>query len=102
MSEDFQLTNVQRSRLLDFVEQFDLLYGDGTFQRDESLSDEPLLALALRAAQLLGMEQDEIAEFFEREFNIGGMTGGTIGTALKFAMFFDAERRLVARCGGKN
>jgi hypothetical protein len=38
----------------------------------------------------------------EKLFNIGGMTGGAIATALKFAMLFDAERRIQARAGGRN
>jgi len=74
----------------------------GTFERDEELSDEALLALALRAAELLGMEEEEISEFFEREFNLAGMTGGPIGTALAFGMLIDAARRLQARGGGRN
>jgi hypothetical protein len=47
-------------------------------------------------------EEEEISLFFEREFNIAGMTGGPIGTALAVGMLIDAERRLQARGGGKN
>jgi hypothetical protein len=100
--EDFQLSDLQRGRLFDFLEVTDQLFRDGTFERDEQLCDEAILALALRAAELLGMEQEEIWEFFEREFDITGMTGDPIGTALAFAMLIDAERRLQARAGGRN
>ena len=102
MSEDFQLSDFQRGRLFSFLELSDQIYSDGTFERDESLSDEEILALALRAAELLGMEQEEISEFFEREFDIAGMTGGPIGTALAIGMLIDADRWLVSRCGGRN
>jgi hypothetical protein len=66
------------------------------------LDDNALLALALRAAELLGMEQDEIAEFFVREFDIAGTTQGNLGTCLALAMLIDAEKRLIARGGGRN
>jgi hypothetical protein len=102
VSEDFQLSDFQRGRLFSFLELSDQIYSDGTFERDESLSDEEILALALRAAELLGMEQEEISEFFEREFDIAGMTGGPIGTALAIGMLIDADRWLVSRCGGRN
>jgi hypothetical protein len=103
MSDDaLPITDRQRSRLLDFVECVDHTYSDGTFQRDKPLVDELLLALALQASVRLGLQEDEIAEFFEREFDLAGMTGGPIGTALALGMLVDAEHRLRARAGGKN
>src|SRR5262249_23043806 len=102
MPNELQLSDVQRNSLFSFIERYDQIFGDGTFQRDESMPDEVILALSLRAAEHLGMEEREISEFFEREFNIAGMAGGDIGTCLALVMLADAEKRLIARVGGRN
>jgi hypothetical protein len=43
MPNEFQLSNVQRGKLFNFVKEFDALYSDGSFQRDESSDDVSLV-----------------------------------------------------------
>jgi hypothetical protein len=101
MPDDFQLSDSQRNKLFDFIEWYDRLYSDGTFERDGSFDDMALLALALKAAQLWGMGA-EIPEIFEREFGIKNVSADDISTCLTLSMPRDGERRLQARAGGRN
>jgi hypothetical protein len=96
MPDKFQLSDSQRDKLFDFIQW----YSDATFRRDESFDDMALVALALKTAQLWGMES-EISGFFEREFGIKDVSDD-IDPCRWLSMLIDSERQLQARCGGRN
>jgi hypothetical protein len=70
------------------------------------LPDAGVLALALRAAQLQGMSDAQISEFFEREFGLAGLDSSTVDTCISILLLMEAERgrqaRIKARRVGRN
>ena len=101
-SEDLTLSDDQRGKLLEFVAQFDLLYGDADFDCQAEWSDAELLALALRAAEILGFEGDALERFFCDEFGVAGITEGDLGTLINIVTVADVENRIRAAAGGRN
>jgi hypothetical protein len=102
MSDEFELSESQRTKLLNFIEQFDQLYGDADFDVKAEWSTPELLALALRAAEILGYQGDALERFFCKEFDVAGVTGNILGVALACAMMLDVENRIRAAAGGRN
>ena len=102
-TEEFALSEEQRSKLLGFIERFDKAFSDGSFEKEHAWSDVELLALGLRVAELLGFEGEALERLFCDEFNVEGIgEEGVLSTALSIAMMVDAEQRLLCACGGKN
>ena len=98
----FELLPWQRSKLLEFVHQFDRTYGDSSFNPQDKFSDAGLIALALRAAELLDFRGEALERFFEHEFALSGISQGELETMLSLAMLIDAERRICCAAGGRN
>src|SRR5882762_11071975 len=99
MSDEFELSDDQRGKLINFVARFDQLHGDGGFDVKAEWSDAELLALALRAAEILGFEGEALEQFFVKEFGVAGVTGDTLGVALACAKMLDVELRVRAAAG---
>jgi hypothetical protein len=102
VSDEFQLSELQRYKLLAFISRADAVIGDGSFNPQEEWGDAELMALSLRAAQLLGYEDSSLERLFEQEFAITGVTGGDLGTWLDLVMLADVESRIKAAAGGRN
>ncbi len=102
MSDEFKLSDLQRDSLLGFIVRADTVIGDGTFNSREEWSDPELIALALRAAQLLGYEGAVLNQFFEQQFGIADVTDDDLGTWLAIIMMTDVENRIRAAAGGRN
>jgi len=102
MSDEFELSDDQRGKLINFVARFDQLHGDGGFDVKAEWSDAELLALALRAAEILGFEGEALERFFVKEFGVAGVTKGDLEPMLAVAMIADFEKRLRCAGGGKN
>ena len=98
----FELLPWQRSKLLEFVHQFDRTYGDSSFNPQDEFSDAGLIALALRAAELLDFRGEALERFFEHEFALSGISQGELETMLSIALLVDAERRVRCAAGGRN
>jgi hypothetical protein len=97
-----ELLDWQRSRLVEFVVQFDLIYGEGDFASDAEYTTPGLIALALRGAQLIGFEGAWLEQFFEHEFGLAGTNDGELETALSLPMLLDVEKRVRCAAGGRN
>ena len=97
-----QLSAGLRGRLLEFISQSDQIIGDGDFDRSREWQDCELMALALRAAQILGYENERLEELFRDKFGIGGVTEGLLGEWLAAVMRLDLERRILVAAGGRN
>ena len=98
----FELSQWQQWKLLDFIDRFDQTYGEGSFDPDADYSDPGLIALALRAAELMGFQDAEIEQLFETEFELTGLTGGDLEKMLAITMLSDAEKRILVAAGGRN
>jgi hypothetical protein len=97
-----ELLDWQQARLVEFVVQFDQIYGDGGFDLDADRTAPKLIALALRGAQLIGLEEAELEQFFEHEFGLVGIVQGELETMLSVAMILDVENRVRCAAGGRN
>ena len=97
-----QLSAGLRGRLLEFISQSDQIIGDGDFDRFREWRDCELMALALRAALILGFEDNRLEELFRDKFGIGGVTEGLLGEWLAAVMRLDIERRILIAAGGRN
>lgn len=102
MCNTFELTDVQRNALLDFITQADAIIGDGSFDPQVAWSNVHLITFALRSAMFLGYADAKLEALFEREFGIAGVTEGILGEALAVAASSDVERRIRAAGGGRN
>ncbi len=103
MADEFELSALQRTALLDFITRADATSGDGSFDpRAEYAGDAVLIATALRAGLLLGYDAAGLEALFRREFEISGITEGVLGSVMGLAMLADTEGRLRAAAGGKN
>jgi hypothetical protein len=102
MSEEFELSDSERGKLLAFIKQFDQVFGDADFDAKAEWSTPELLALALRAAQILGYQGDALERFFAKEFDVAGVTEGDLDTMLAVAMMVDVEHRIRVAAGGRN
>jgi hypothetical protein len=98
----FELSQWQQWKLLDFIDRFDQTFGERSFDPQVELNDAALLALALRRAQLLGLQNESLEKFFETEFGLTGLTGGNLETILAITMLSDAEKRILVAAGGRN
>jgi hypothetical protein len=98
----FELSQWQQSKLVEFVMQFDRTYGDGDFDSAADYSNPRLVALALRDAQLMGLGDQELEQFFEHEFGLAGLRGGELETMLAITMLIDSENRVRYAAGGRN
>jgi hypothetical protein len=98
----FELLEWQRSKLVEFVHQFDRTYGDSSFNPQDEFSDPALIAMALRSAQLMSLEEVGLEQFFLTAFGLTGLTGGELGTVLAFAKVIGAENLIRCAAGGKN
>jgi hypothetical protein len=98
VSDAFELSDQQRGKLLAFISRADASIGDGAFDPEtaSSSSDAELMALALKAATLLGYEGTHLEKLFQREFEIAGVTEGDLGTWLDLVMLADVESRIGA------
>jgi hypothetical protein len=104
-----ELLDWQRSRLVEFVVQFDQIYGDNGFDSalpldfvDAEYTTPGLIALALRGAQLIGLEEAGLERFFEREFGLAGIGTCELKAVLSIAMLLDVEKRVRCAAGGRN
>ena len=73
--ETDKLSNLQREALLTFVDRADSIIGDGSFDRDGRWEDCELMALALRAAGILGVEAERLEQLFRDEFGLVDVKG---------------------------
>jgi hypothetical protein len=101
-AEPFELLPWQRSKLTEFVHQFDRTYGDSSFDPQDEFSDPAIIALALRAAELLDFRGEALERFFEHEFALIGICLGELETVLSIALLADSERRIRYAAGGRN
>jgi hypothetical protein len=98
-----ELSDDQRARLLAFLERFGQLYGDGDFDAKAEWSTPALLALSLRAAEILGYSGQDLEQFFAKEFDVAGLgESEVINDMLVCAMMVDVESRVRAAAGGRN
>jgi hypothetical protein len=98
-----ELSSEQREKLLEFIEQFDQCYNDGSFDKGAQWNDAELLALGLRVAEILGFEGESLERLFYDEFGVSGMGDeGAIGDMLAIAMRVDVENRIRCAGGGRN
>ena len=97
-----QLSAGLRGRLLEFISQSDQIIGDGDFDRFREWRDSELMALALRAALILGFEENRLEELFRDKFGISDVTEGLLGEWLAAVMRLDLERRIMVAAGGRN
>ena len=102
MSDEFELSEPQRTNLSHFISVVDAVVGDGTFDAEQELSDPELMAMAIRGATLLGYEGAALEELCQREFEIAGVTEGDLETWLAVIMMADTERQILYAAGGKN
>ena len=102
MSDEFELSDLQRTNLSHFISVVDAVVGDGSFDPDAEFSDPELMAIAIRGATLLGFEGAALEALFQREFGICGITEGDLDTMLSIVMLGDVESRIKAAAGGKN
>jgi hypothetical protein len=98
----FRLLDWQQSRLVEFVVQFDRIYGDGDFNSGADYNDIELIASALRAGQLIGLADSELLDFFEHEFGLAGLKGEVLQEVLEIAMILDLDIRIRCAAGGRN
>ena len=98
----FELLEWQRSKLIEFVHQFDRTYGDLSFNPQDEFNDPAIIARALRAAELLNFRGEVLERFFEHEFALIGISQGKLATMLSIAMLVDGERRVRYAAGGRN
>jgi hypothetical protein len=101
-AEPFELLEWQRSKLVEFVHQFDRTYGDSSFDPQDEFSDPAIIARALRAAELMNFQGEALERFFEHEFALIGISQGELKTVLALAQLADAERRVRCAGGGRN
>ena len=92
----------QRAKLLEFIDQADAIIGDGDFDRYAAWTDAEIMALSLRAAQVLGYTNERLEALFQREFGVSGVTEGLLADWLAVILLADAERRIRVACGGRN
>jgi hypothetical protein len=97
-----KLSADQRAKLLEFIDQADAIIGGGDFNRYDAWTDTEIMALSLRAATVLGYENEHLEALFQREFGIAGVTEGLLGDWLAVILLADAERRIRVACGGVN
>jgi hypothetical protein len=103
MSDEFELSDDQRAKLLSFIVRFDQLYGDGDFDAQAEWSTAELLALSLRAAEILGYSGQDLEQFFAKEFDVAGLgESEVINDMLVCAMMVDVEHRIRVAAGGRN
>jgi hypothetical protein len=102
VSDESELSDLQRTALLDFVATADATIGAGDFDQQAEWTDAELMALSLRAASLLGFAGDRLEQLFRREFGVSGVTEGDLDTLLAVIMLADVETRIKAAAGGKN
>ena len=97
-----KLSGAQREKLLEFIDRADAIIGGGDFDRYSAWTDAEIMALSLRAAQVLGYENEHLEKLFQREFGIAGVTEGLLADWLAVIMLADAERRIQVAAGGHN
>jgi hypothetical protein len=100
---EFELSEEQRTKLLGFVERFDKVSSDGSFDASGQWNDVELIALALRASEILGFERESLEQLFRDEFNIEGMgEEEVLSSVLSIAAMVDIEQRIRCKAGGRN
>lgn len=97
-----KLSTNQREKLLNFIVRADAIIGEGEFNRCDAWTDAELMVLALRAAQILGYENECLEQLFCAEFGIAGVTEGQFGDSLCVAMLLNTEQRILIAAGGRN
>ena len=95
-----KLSPDQCEKLLTFIDQADAIIGEGDFDRGNAWEDCEIMALALRAAQILGFTNERLEDLFCREFGISGVTEGQLADWLAVIMLVDVERRIRCAAGG--
>lgn len=102
MNDELELSDEQRTALVDFVARADATIGDGTFDTQGEWSDAELMALTLKAAMILGYNGNSLEQLFEEQFGLAGINEGDLETWLAVIMLADVENRIKAAAGGKN
>jgi hypothetical protein len=97
-----KLSADQREKLLEFIDRADAIIGGGDFDRYSAWTDAEIMALSLRAAQVLGYENEHLEKLFQREFGIAGVTEGQLADWLAVLTLADVEKRIMAAAGGRN
>ena len=98
----FELLPWQRSKLLEFIHQFDSTYGDSSFNPQDEISDPMIIALALRTAGLMNFQGEALKQFFVDQFALINVNEGELETILSIARLIDSERTVRCAAGGKN
>jgi hypothetical protein len=98
-----ELSDDQRAKLIEFIMRFDQIFGDGDFDAKAEWSTPELLALSLRAAEILGYSGQDLEQFFAKEFDVAGLgESEVINDMLVCAMLVDVEHRIRVAAGGRN
>jgi hypothetical protein len=97
-----KLSTGQREKLLMFVDQTAQIIGKRFFDQYDAWTDAEILALSLRAAQILGYENESLEKLFRHAFGIADVTRSPLGDWLAFIILVDTERRILLAAGGRN
>jgi hypothetical protein len=100
--DQLPITELQRSRLLDFVERVDRSIGDSTFDRSETPTDVQLVILAIMCAQLSGVQDTELSQFFASELGLPDIDQDAFARLLSIVMLTSVEQRIRCAAGGRN
>jgi hypothetical protein len=102
MSDEFELSELQRDKLVAFITRADAVIGDGTFDPEADFSDPELMALSLKAAIILGYDGAQLEQLFHHEFELSGVTKGDLSDRLAVVLLADVEERIRSSAGGRN
>lgn len=97
-----ELSDWQREKLCDFVDQVHQIVEGVHYERDEELCDAELLASALRCCLYRGIDPSKLDQFFTEQFGIANISEGPISELLPRLMMMDVEKRIKAAAGGRN
>jgi hypothetical protein len=98
-----ELSADQRTKLIEFLTQADAIIGnEDSYHYDDEWYDAEIIARSLRIAQTLGYEGERLEKFFEKEFEIAGITQGILSGWLAVLSLVDVEERIRVAGGGRN
>lgn len=101
-SPDEKLSPNQRDRMLEFIGQSAAVIGGTDLDKSILLTDPQIVVTAMKCAVILGYQEQNLEEFFRREFRIAGITEGDLGGCAEFTSLMNIERRIRVAAGGMN
>jgi hypothetical protein len=103
MSDDaLPITDLQRSRLLDFITEVDQVIGDGTFNPRDELSDYEIVLLSITATHFVGVPPERVGTFFHDQFGMVIVNQDAFDQLLAIVMLDNVQSRIKAAAGGRN